>query len=172
MKHSFFALLAAALLGRFNPNPDNPDKKRDPKPAQQTEMKAFNVQKEFEENGFTFFTENLILCSGDTTVNNAMTIGWGSIGNYLGHNRPAVTVYVAPARYTYEFMERYPRFTIMHFSDPKIAKYLGSRTRPRPISATTPPRSGTPTSVPVSMPSTSAKSSVPGNDNPYPTLMQ
>ena len=70
--------------------------------------------------------QNLILCSGDTTVNNAMTIGWGSIGNYLGHNRPAVTVYVAPARYTYEFMERYPRFTIMHFSDPKIAKYLGS----------------------------------------------
>ncbi len=126
MKHSFFALLAAALLGRFNPNPDNPDKKRDPKPAQQTEMKAFNVQKEFAENGFTFFTENLILCSGDTTVNNAMTIGWGSIGNYLGHNRPTVTVYVAPARYTYEFMERYPRFTIMHFSDPKIAKYLGS----------------------------------------------
>lgn len=126
MKHSFFALLKAAILGRFNTNSDAPDKKPDSTTSPSTELKTINVQKDFEENGFTFFTENLILCSGDTTVNNAMTIGWGSIGNYLGHNRPTVTVYVAPARYTYEFMERYPRFTIMHFSDPEIEKYLGS----------------------------------------------
>ena len=71
------------------------------------ELKPFDVQKEFADNGFTFFTKNLILCSGDTTENNAMTIGWGGIGNYLGHDRPAVTVYVAPARYTWEFMERH-----------------------------------------------------------------
>ena len=64
------------------------------------ELKPFDVQKEFADNGFTFFTKNLILCSGNTTENNAMTIGWGGIGNYLGHDRPAVTVYVAPARYT------------------------------------------------------------------------
>ncbi len=126
MKHSFFALLTAALLGRFNISGSNPDKKQDPHGAPKSELKAFDVQKKFEKNGFTFFTENLILCSGDTTANNAMTIGWGSIGNYLGHSRPAVTVYVAPARYTYEFMNHYPRFTIMQFSNPDIAKYLGS----------------------------------------------
>ena len=45
-----------------------------------TELKPFDVQKDFADNGFTFFTKNLILCSGDTTENNAMTIGWGSIG--------------------------------------------------------------------------------------------
>ena len=39
------------------------------------ELKPFDVQKEFADNGFTFFTKNLILCSGDTTENNAMTIG-------------------------------------------------------------------------------------------------
>lgn len=90
-----------------------------------TDFKAFDVQKKFQKNGFTWFTENLILCSGDTTTNNAMTIGWGGIGNYLGHKRPAITVYVAPARFTYEFMEKYPRFTIMQFDAPKVWQYMG-----------------------------------------------
>jgi len=90
-----------------------------------TELKHFDVQKDFADNGFTYFTKNLILCSGDSTENNAMTIGWGAIGNYLGHERAAVTVYVAPARYTYEFMERHPRFTIMEFDDPKVWQYMG-----------------------------------------------
>lgn len=88
------ALLIAALTGCKEKTMNN-------------ELKPFDVQKEFADNGFTFFTKNLILCSGDTTENNAMTIGWGGIGNYLGHDRPAVTVYVAPARYTWEFMERH-----------------------------------------------------------------
>lgn len=89
------------------------------------ELTSFDVQKEFEKNGFTWFTENLILCCGDTTENNAMTIGWGGIGNYLGHERPAVSVYVAPARYTHEFMEKHPRFTIMQFDDPNVWQYMG-----------------------------------------------
>ena len=91
MKHSIFALLKAAILGRFNINSDAPDKKQNSTSSPSTELKTINVQKDFEGNGFT-----------------------------------TVTVYVAPARYTYEFMERYPRFTIMHFSDPEIEKYLGS----------------------------------------------
>ena len=91
-----------------------------------TSLRPLDVQKEFSHNGFTWFTENLILCCGDTTESNAMTIGWGGIGNYLGHNRPAVTVYVAPARYTWQFMERHPRFTVMQFDDPEIARYMGS----------------------------------------------
>ena len=65
------------------------------------ELTAFDVQKEFAHNDFTWFTENLILCSGNINESNAMTIGWGGIGNYLGHSRPAVTVYVAPSRYTW-----------------------------------------------------------------------
>ena len=90
-----------------------------------TELKPFDVQKDFADNGFTFFTQNPVLCSGDTTENNAMTIGWGGIGNYLGHNRPVVTVYVAPARYTYEFMERHPRFTMMLFDNDEVWQYMG-----------------------------------------------
>ena len=106
-----------------------------------TELNHSDVQKDFADcqglrthkkvelnevsNGFSFFTKNLILCVGDSTESNAMTIGWGSIGNYLGHERAAVTVYVAPARYTYEFMERHQRFTIMEFDDPQIWQYMG-----------------------------------------------
>ena len=93
--------------------------------AMNSELKPFDVQKEFTDNGFSFFTKNLILCCGDSTESNAMTIGWGGIGNYLGHDRPAVTVYVAPARYTYEFMERYPRFTVMEFEDPMVWMFMG-----------------------------------------------
>jgi flavin reductase (DIM6/NTAB) family NADH-FMN oxidoreductase RutF len=90
-----------------------------------TELKPFDVQQDFADNGFTYFTKNLILCVGDSTESNAMTIGWGAIGNYLGHDRPAVTVYVAPGRYTYEFLERHQRFTIMEFDDPKVWQYMG-----------------------------------------------
>lgn len=61
-----------------------------------TELKPFDVQKDFADNGFTFFTKNLILCSGDTTENNAMTIGWGSIGNYIGHGTRTRTTSAMP----------------------------------------------------------------------------
>lgn len=88
-------------------------------------FESFDVQKDFSENGFTWFTKNLVLCCGDSTESNAMTIGWGSIGNYLGHNRPTITVYVAPSRYTHDFMERHTRFTVMEFDDPCIWQYLG-----------------------------------------------
>ena len=90
-----------------------------------SELTPFDVQKDFADNGFTFFTKNLILCCGDSTESNAMTIGWGGIGNYLGHDRPALTVYVAPARYTYQFMERHQRFTVMEFEDDTVWKYMG-----------------------------------------------
>lgn len=88
-------------------------------------LTAFSVKDEFEKNGFSWFTENLVVCCGDSSKNNAMTIGWGGIGNYLGHDRPAVSIYVAPGRYTWEFLEKYPRFTIMQFDDPAVWQYMG-----------------------------------------------
>ena len=113
------ALVMAACGGRQSQNNETKETTMD------NELKPFDVQKDFAENGFTYFTKNLILCAGDTTESNAMTIGWGGIGNYLGHGRPAVTVYVAPARYTYEFMERHPRFTVMEFEDDTVWQYMG-----------------------------------------------
>lgn len=96
----------------------------EPAPA----FRDFDVRKEFADNPFTVFTgRGMLLCAGDREKSNAMTIGWGAIGNYLGHERPAVSVYVAPARYTYEFMERHKRFTIMEFDDPTVWQFFGKR---------------------------------------------
>ena len=111
------AAVSASLLGLF------------PLAAQAENLEGFqeiDVQKDFKDNAFTYFGKAPILASGDKERCNAMTIGWGSLGNYLGYKRPTVSVYVAPGRYTYEFMEKYPRFTVMEFDDPRIAKYMGS----------------------------------------------
>ena len=125
MKRQIPIILTAIIMLGFMPSCTTPQQPKNEE-TMTTELTPFDVQQEFAKNGFNWFTENLILCSGDTAASNAMTIGWGGIGNYLGHERPAVTVYVAPARYTWQFMERYPRFTIMQFDDPEVAKYMGS----------------------------------------------
>ena len=125
MKRQIPIILTAIIMLGFMPSCTTPQQPKNEE-TMTTALTPFDVQQEFAKNGFNWFTENLILCSGDTAASNAMTIGWGGIGNYLGHERPAVTVYVAPARYTWQFMERYPRFTIMQFDDPEVAKYMGS----------------------------------------------
>lgn len=130
MKHLMIGFLSLCMIGCAQPKQEetNTPVAEEPQAVveEQGVLTPFNVQESFEKNGFSWFTENLILCCGDTAQSNAMTIGWGGIGNYLGHDRPAVTVYVAPARYTYEFMEKYPRFTVMQFDNPEVWKYMGS----------------------------------------------
>ncbi len=93
----------------------------------EAELLSFDVAKDFRANGFTFFADNApILLAGDKESYNAMTIGWGAIGNIWGRpTRPTVTVYVAQKRYTKEFMEIKKRFTVMTFKDKKIAEYMG-----------------------------------------------
>jgi flavin reductase (DIM6/NTAB) family NADH-FMN oxidoreductase RutF len=46
---------------------------------------------------------------------NSMTISWGSIG--VMWNKPFVQVVVRPSRYTFEFMQKYPDFTVCAFPD-------------------------------------------------------
>ena len=80
-------------------------------------------------NPFTWFKGNgLLLASGDMRRHNAMTIGWGALGNIWQHNLSTITVYVAPARYTYEFMERYQYFTVMVFDEDRkdVLEYMGT----------------------------------------------
>jgi flavin reductase (DIM6/NTAB) family NADH-FMN oxidoreductase RutF len=68
-----------------------------------------------------------LLTSGTWEEHNCMTIAWGSIGGMWGV--PFLQVVVRPQRYTYEFMERFPTFTVCSF--PKELKpalqHLGSR---------------------------------------------
>jgi flavin reductase (DIM6/NTAB) family NADH-FMN oxidoreductase RutF len=60
-------------------------------------------------------TDWLLLASGDFASGNynCMTIGWGSVGIMWG--RPFIQVVVRPHRYTYQFIERYPTFTVCAF---------------------------------------------------------
>ena len=92
-------------------------------------FREFDVHAEFGENPFTWFTgKGLLLCAGDREESNAMTIGWGGLGTLWGRN-DAVTVYVAQARHTREFMDRAGRFTVMAFDKERqagILEYMGS----------------------------------------------
>ena len=72
--------------------------------------------------------EGFLLTCGDHAAGkyNLMTIGWGSLGCMW--KRPMAMVVVRPHRYTYQFMEQYPDFTISHLSSShkKALAYCGS----------------------------------------------
>lgn len=68
-------------------------------------MKAFNT------GIFTQFDKTRgLLCAGTMEHHNAMSISWGGMGTLW--NKPVVTVYVNPLRYTYQFMEANEYFTV------------------------------------------------------------
>lgn len=58
---------------------------------------------------------------------NCMTIAWGSLG--IMWEKPFVQVVVRPTRYTNEFMQAYPDFTVCGFppANHKALQYLGSK---------------------------------------------
>jgi flavin reductase (DIM6/NTAB) family NADH-FMN oxidoreductase RutF len=64
---------------------------------------------------YTWQERLFLLASGDFSSGayNFMTVGWGSLG-YIW-KRPLAMIVVRPTRYTYEFMERYPDFTLSQF---------------------------------------------------------
>lgn len=63
-----------------------------------------------------------LLTAGNKEKYNTMTISWGGLGTLW--NKPVVTVYVRPTRYTYEFIENNKYFTIS-FYDEIYRKDLG-----------------------------------------------
>lgn len=98
-------------------------------PTADTTFREFDVVADYHGNPFTIFKgHGALLAVGDEAHHNAMTIGWGAMGNLWGENINTITVYVAPARYTFEFMEQHPYFTVMTF-DPErsdILDYMGT----------------------------------------------
>lgn len=88
----------------------------------------FDVLREFAHNPFTWFKgKGLLLAAGDRTQCNAMTIGWGALGNSWVSGNATLTVYVTPKRYTYGLMERARYFTVMSFDEAQgdILDYMG-----------------------------------------------
>jgi len=79
------------------------------------------------KNPVTFFHDDwAALAVGKEGDMNAMTIGWGQFGMLWG--RPIMTVYVAPERYTNDFMDRNEYFTVVGFpeSGREALKYIGT----------------------------------------------
>ncbi len=95
------------------------------KAQEENGFKSFDPVYDFNENGFSWFRDALLLCAGDKQSSNAMTIGWGGIGTLWRHT--AITVYVAEHRYTKEFMDNSDYFTVMAFDDPKVLEYMGTK---------------------------------------------
>lgn len=56
-----------------------------------------------------------LLTAGSKDDFNTMTISWGGFGTIW--NKPVVTVYVKPIRYTYKFMENSDYFTVSFYDD-------------------------------------------------------
>ncbi len=99
------------------------------KQVEQAVFSEFDYTDDFEGNPFTWFKgSGLLLAVGDKDNHNAMTIGWGALGNVWSHDVNTITVYVAPARYTYQFMEKYKYFTVMTFDEEHkdVLAYMGS----------------------------------------------
>lgn len=88
-------------------------------PVRDLKIKAFN---QWDSNW-------LLLTSGDYSKRkyNTMTVAWGSIGNMW--NLPFAMVVVRPSRFTFEFMNTYPSFTLCGFSEEyrKALNLLGTK---------------------------------------------
>ncbi|MDY6301983.1 MAG: nitroreductase family protein [Bacteroidales bacterium] len=89
----------------------------------------FTVTEDFLLNPFNYFSQpgGMLVCAGNRDKSNAMTIGWGALGNLWGHGTNTVTVYVAEKRFTREFMENNDYFTIMTFKDRNVLRYMGTK---------------------------------------------
>jgi flavin reductase (DIM6/NTAB) family NADH-FMN oxidoreductase RutF len=71
-----------------------------------------------------------LLTAGDFTSGryNTMTVSWGSMG--IMWNKPFIQVVVRPQRYTFEFIEQFPTFTLSAFDKQyrKALNLLGDKT--------------------------------------------
>ncbi len=97
--------------------------------TQKTVFSEFDYTDDFTGNPFLWFKgDGLLLAVGNKDKHNAMTIGWGALGNLWGHNVNTITVYVSESRYTYQMMEDCKYFTVMTFDESQkdILAYMGT----------------------------------------------
>ncbi len=90
-------------------------------------MKKININDFVTKPTDLWLNKWLLLTAGDMDNFNAMTIAWGSIGGMW--NKPYIQVVVRPCRYTFEFIEKYPHFTVCSFGEEyrSALKVLGSK---------------------------------------------
>ena len=76
---------------------------------------------ELEGNPFQMIDKQwmLITAGNDKTGYNTMTASWGHLGSIWGHSGglPTSVIFVRPQRYTKEFVDREPLYTLCFFSE-------------------------------------------------------
>ncbi|MBQ9172199.1 MAG: flavin reductase family protein [Bacteroidales bacterium] len=116
-------LLSLAALAILSCGENRSAKSNKDKPVEAIEI----LPTEIRENPIELFDREWALVTVGTPDDvNTMTISWGSLGELWG--KPVVTVYVSSSRYTHEFMERNPKFTVTFFPEEcrGALQYLGS----------------------------------------------
>lgn len=99
------------------------------KMTENTVFSEFDYTDDFTGNPFLWFKgDGLLLAVGDKEKSNAMTIGWGALGNLWGHDVNTLTVYVSESRFSQQMMENCKYFTVMTFDESRkdILSYMGS----------------------------------------------
>ena len=89
-------------------------------------MKEISIS-ELNFNPVTMISnEWMLITAGTEESYNTMTASWGHIGSIWGHGSRAATscVYLRPQRYTKEFVDREPLYTLSFF-DPEYKNALG-----------------------------------------------
>lgn len=72
--------------------------------------------KQLTENVFSLFEDRWTLITAGTQDHcNTMTASWGGLG--VLWNKNVATIYVRPQRYTFEFLEKSPAFTLSFFGE-------------------------------------------------------
>ncbi len=72
--------------------------------------------KQLTENVFSLFADRWTLITAGTRDHcNTMTASWGGLG--VLWNKNVATIYVRPQRYTFEFLENAPTFTLSFFGE-------------------------------------------------------
>lgn len=77
------------------------------------------------DNPFSLLAEDwALLTAGDSSGScNTMTVSWGGVG--ILWNKPVVTVYVRPQRYTMDFIQEAQHFTLSFFQPGTQREALG-----------------------------------------------
>jgi len=64
-----------------------------------------------------FSTQWAVACAGELDDYRCLTLGWGMMGNLWSHPGSALTIYVTPARATWEYLQKEEYFTVSFFPE-------------------------------------------------------
>ncbi|MBD5355589.1 MAG: flavin reductase family protein [Bacteroides sp.] len=86
---------------------------------------------EIKDNPIEMFAKDFaVIAAGDSDKFNELLVSWGALGTSWGNGLPLAIVFVSPDRYTHEFIESHPSFSINIFP-PELKKdimFFGTHT--------------------------------------------